>query len=193
MNTDTWIIEYRSPTFKSSIFFVWYTDTDENSTDRFLTFKTGEIFSTTSLTDIKSSVIANFGEINEFDNLSHWLNDFDDSAPPPTIYDLDSAFQCILSKDLNIETIECLANFVNLFGDYVHQDERNKHLQIYSDNEFIREVWEYYYNFIFWPRFNDSEKFKTWDRPPLVIDTIKLMDGLEQLIKRFEAVIRVTR
>ena len=193
MNTDTWIIEYRSPAFKSSIFLVWYTDTDENSTDKLLTFKTGEIFSTILLTDLKSSIIENFGEINKFDNLSRWLNDFDDSAPPPTIYDLDSVFQCILSRDLNIETIECLANFVNLFGDYVHQDERNKHLQLYSDNEFIREAWEYYYNFIFWPRFNDSEKFKAWDRPPLIIDTIELLESLEQLIKRFEAVIRITR
>lgn len=36
---STWIIKYCSTSFESSLFMIWYTDTDENSTDRLLSFK----------------------------------------------------------------------------------------------------------------------------------------------------------
>ena len=56
----TWIIEYRSSIFEMPIFLIWYTDTDENSTDRILTFQTRQIFASSSLASIKEEIINNF-------------------------------------------------------------------------------------------------------------------------------------
>lgn len=194
MSIDAWIIEYCSPTYTSSIFFVWYTDNDENSTDKLLTLKSGEIFSTNTLSDIKASIIEHFDEISKFDHLTDWLNSFTDTtSPEPSMYNVNDAYKCVLAEDFTIHTLECLTNYFNLVGDYMYQDERNRHLQDSLDNEFIKEVWEYFYNYIFWPRFNDKEKFESWDRPPLVIDTTKLLNGIEQLIKHFESNVRIVR
>jgi hypothetical protein len=187
MSTNTWIIEYRSPRIKQPIYFLWYTDTDENSTDRLFTFRTGEIFAASSLPDIKKIITANFTIINEFDKLQQWLDEFDSTVPPElTFCDINTTYQSVKAEKFDIKTLECLTNFINLFGDYVNQDPGNEYLRIFSDNEFVREAWDYFYNFTFWPRFNDKEKFETWDRPPFITDTKDLIDGIDQLIKNFE-------
>jgi len=192
MSIDAWIIEYCSPAYASSIFFVWYTDNDEKNTDKLLTLRSGEIFATCTINDIKAGILTHFDEINTFDHLTDWLNSFtDDRVPEPTMYNVNDAYKGLLAKDFSADTLECITNFINLVDDYKHQDERNEYLQTFLGNEFIREVWEYYYDCIFWPRFSDKEKFEAWDRPPLVIDTANLVEGFEQLVERFERNIRI--
>ena len=29
-----------------------------------------------------------------------------------------------------------------------------------SENKFIRKAWDYYYNYVFWPKFNDKDGSK---------------------------------
>lgn len=80
-----------------------------------------------------------------------------------------------------------MTNFINLFGDYVYQNDNNKHLKPLVDNKHIRKAWDYYYDYIFWPRFNDKDRFEAWERPPFKVNVVKLLQGFEELIRSFEA------
>jgi hypothetical protein len=191
---STWIIKYCSETFESPLFLVWYTDTDENSTDRILTYKSGEIFAVNSLTNLKAAILASFDNLVVSENFNYWLDNFNDlEIIENCIYDLVSIENSISKDNLDISTIESFANFVNLYGDFIEQDERNANLQVYADNELIKEVWDYFYDFIFWPRFNDKEKFEAWDRPPLVIDTKELFVKLKDIKITFDDNIKPTK
>jgi hypothetical protein len=184
---STWIIKYCSDTFDSPLFLVWYTDTDQNSTDRLLTYKSGEIFAVKSLTNLMAIISSSIDKLTEFEYLNFWLDNYNDlKITEYCTYDLTKIVGEIDKNNLDIEIIEGFANFVNLFGDFINQDERNANLQVFADNELIKEVWDYFYNFIFWPRINDKEKFETWNIPPLVIDTKELLSKLKDIIKSFD-------
>jgi hypothetical protein len=184
---SVWVIKYFSNSFDIPLFFVWYTDTDENSTDRLLTYKSGQIFATTSLTGFKTTLLSEINKLTVFENLNPWLENFKDTeAVEYCTYDLNSVTSNIENNNLDIATIEAFANFINLFGDFVNQDDRNNHLQVHADNQLIKETWDYYYNYIFWPRFNDKLKFEVSDRPSLSIDTNDLLRGLNNIIKIFD-------
>jgi hypothetical protein len=190
---STWIIKYCSATFDSPLFLVWYTDTDENSTDRLLTYKSGKIFAVKSLTNLKTTILASIDNLVVSENLSYWLDNFNNlEILESCTYDLKLIENSICKVNLDISTIESFTNFVNLYGDFIEQDERNANLQVYADNELIKEVWNYFYDFIFWPRFNDKEKSEAWDRPPLVIDTKELLVKLKDIIKTFDDNIKPT-
>jgi hypothetical protein len=190
---STWIIKYCSTGFESPLYLIWYTDTDENSTDRILTYKSGEIFAVKSLTNLKTTIFASFDNLIVSINLSQWLDNFNNlEIIENCTYDLKSIEISIIQGNLDIPTIESFANFINLYGDFIEQDERNSMLQVYADSKLIKEVWNYFYEFIFWPRFNDKEKFEAWDRPPLVIDTKQLLSKLKDIIKTFDDNIKQT-
>lgn len=190
---STWIIKYCSTGFESPLFIVWYTDTDENSTDRLLAFKNGEIFAVTSLTNFKATILSSVDKLIEFENLNSWLDNFNDlEVIEYCTYDLISIENEIKKDNLDISTIEDFANFINLFGDFINQDERNTSLKVFADDELIKETWDYYYEYIFWPRFNNKEKFEAWDRPKLKIDTKKLLEKLNDMVKTFDNNFRQT-
>ncbi len=79
-----------------------------------------------------------------------------------------------------------------MYGDFINQSDTNSHLQVYADNELIRQTWDYYYEIIYWPRFNDKKKFEASDKPQLVIDTKALLLKLNDVIKTFEHNIKLT-
>ena len=184
---STWVIRYCSTSFEHPLFLVWYTDTDENRTDRLLTYKSGEIFAVTSLTNLKTRILSSADKLLEFENLNSWLDNFCDlEVKECCTYDLVSIENEIDKNHLDIGTIEAFADFINLYGDFVNQEKRNEPLQVYADNELIRKTWDYFYNYIFWPRFNDKEKFEAWDRPKLVIDSKELLVKLKDILKAFD-------
>lgn len=189
---STWIIKYCSATFDRPLFLIWYIDTDENSSDRLLTYKNGEIFAVKSLTNLKATVSSSIDKLTEFENLNSWLANFGNLVVTENCtYDLISIINEIGKNNLDISTIEGFANFINLYGDYIEQDERNRNLQVYVDNELIKDVWNYFYNHIFWPRFDDKEKSETWDRPKLEIDTLELLDKLNEVVKTLDSKIKL--
>lgn len=186
-NTDVWILKYCPLFNKIPVYLLWYTDTDKESTDRLFTFKTGQIFATNSLNDLKNIIVQNYAVINEFENLNIWLNDFDNQVSSKvTIYDINKIYNAIKVQNFEIEILEELTNFINLFGDYVHQNDNNKYLKPLTDNEYIGKAWDYYYDSVFWPRFNDKQQFEAWERPPFKVNAMKLTQGLEELIRCFE-------
>lgn len=186
-NTDVWILKYYPLLDDVPVFLLWYTDTDMESTDKLFTFKTGQIFATNSLNDLKNIIVQNYAVIKEFENLNIWLNDFDNQVSSQLIiYDIKKIYNAVKVQNFEIEILEGLTNFINLFGDYVYQDHSNKNLKPLVDNKSIRKAWDYYYNYVFWPRFNDKDRFEAWERPPFKVNGVKLAQGLEELIRCFE-------
>jgi hypothetical protein len=111
-SNDVWIIEYHPFSQPAPIFLVWYTDTDEESTDKLFTIKTGEIFATHSLSDLKNTIVQNLSILNQFDNLSNWLNDPDDRAHlEVTTYNINKLYKAITNKQFDIEVLEELTKF----------------------------------------------------------------------------------
>jgi hypothetical protein len=190
----TWIIKYCSTSFDKPLFLVWYTNTDEDSTSRLLTYKNGQIFAGETLENLKEHILSSLDELVEFENLNAWLDNFSDIAVKAyCTYDLIAIDNEIAKHNLDIETIEGFANFVNLFDDFVHQNPKNANFKVHIDHKLVKKMWKYFYNFIFWPRFNDSEKFEAWDRPPLVIDKKKLLTVLKDLIQTFDDNVEVVK
>jgi hypothetical protein len=178
---STWVIKYCSTSLDSPLFLIWYSKTDEPGIDSLLTYKSGEIFVIKSLADLKSNILASLENLNIFDRLDSWLDNFNNlEIKEYSTYDLISIENNIKKNILDIPTIEGIANFINLYLDFLEQDEKNTELQVYSDHKLIKKTYNYFYNYIFWPRFNDSEKFKKWDRPQLVIDKKKIIDKSEK-------------
>lgn len=186
-NNAIYILKYCSQNFNNPLYLIWYTDNDEIATNRLLTFKTGEIFTTTSFTNLKKTITQEKDNLYDSDNILKRLDDFKPSEDTiDSVYDLDFVITCLNNKNLDIPTIEDFATFINLYDDFIHQDVKNSHLQIHRENILVREVWDYYYEFIFWPRFNDKTKFEVWNRPPLVINSQELAIKLKEIIDTFE-------
>jgi hypothetical protein len=183
----TWILKYLSPAEVEPLYLIWYTDVDELSTDRFMTFKTGDIFSTKSLKTIKESIKKQIDSLQEFHNLHPWLDSFNNlEIAEDAVFDMKSVLVSIERNDLDIQKIAALIDFINLVRDFSDQEEANNHLRSYTEEKVIEKIWDYYYDTIFWPRFNDAEKFKTWDRPSLLINTTRLLEKLKDMITVFE-------
>ncbi|WP_431167731.1 hypothetical protein [Tenacibaculum halocynthiae] len=190
---STWIFKYHSENFTKPLFLIWYRDNDLNKTEKILTHKNGDFFTTTSLIELKEKLYNERNELIAPDHIHLWLTAIKEIKAVESInYNLLSVITDLEKGILEEKTIEGFAEFINLFDDFIHQDKKNNHLQIYIDNGLIREVWEYYYEFIFWPRFNDQEKYDSWDRPKLEVNIPKLVEEFKNVILKFEESIKIT-
>jgi hypothetical protein len=190
---STWIIKYCSTTFKLPLFLVWYTDNDEGSTTKIMTNKSGNIFATNSLVHLKNKVKSDIEDLIVCDNIISWLENFGNlELVESCTFDIPELENEIVKNNLNIPTIESFANFINLFDDFVNQDLKYAKLQTYIDNELVKETWDYFYKYIFWPRFNDNEKFAELDIPKLKIDSKELLIKLKEVTKTFDDQIKLT-
>jgi hypothetical protein len=185
-NYSVWILQYSSDTLKNPVFLVWYNDIYEDN-NKLLTFRSGQVFSTTDLPNIKSQLDAQISDLLTMGKIEPWINKLDQFQPTASpIYDIDALCNAIKNKRLNASTLNDLSNFINLFDDLSCQDAPYKYLKAYRENEYVQAAWEYYYDYIFWPKFNDPDKDKTWKRPALKIDHLKLLDGVLEMRAQFE-------
>tara|TARA_R110001606_G_scaffold216566_1_gene364482 strand:- start:254 stop:883 length:630 start_codon:yes stop_codon:yes gene_type:complete len=191
---STWIIKYCSTTFPKSIFMIWYRDNDENETENILSYKNGEIFAANTLIELKERLKLENNELIKSENINQWLeNTKEVKIIESSTYDLISIVTNIKNNILDEKTIEGFADFINLFDDFINQDEKNNYLQVYFDDEIIKKTWDYYYEFIFWPKFKDKEKFKLWYQPKLEIDMEELLSKFEAVVHEFEKKIKNDR
>ncbi|WP_299213628.1 hypothetical protein [uncultured Dokdonia sp.] len=182
---STWIIKYCSENFDKPIFMIWYRDNSE--TEHILSYKNGGIFTSKTLVELRKKIQSEKNELFNSENINQWLeNTKEMEMVESSTYDLISVINNLKENILDIKTTEGFADFISLFDDYINQDEKNNYLQKYIDNELIKKTWKYYYKFIFWPRFNDKEKFELWNRPKLEIDKIKLLTKFKDVVLKFE-------
>ncbi|MFV0419541.1 MAG: hypothetical protein ACK5KT_12540 [Dysgonomonas sp.] len=175
-----WLLEYKSSSFEQSLFLIWYTDIDRNETDKFLTTKENKILAFTSFDEeiVKSSL--------------KWVN-FPITIERPNIIDIDKIKKNIELDNLDDSTIEALADFINLFEDFVYQNDKNKLLEKYLKDNNIDSTWRYFYDYIFFPRFNDRDEYMKWNKPKLEINNQYLLDSLVQLVSVFENTFKVIK
>ncbi len=186
-NYSTWIIKYSSENFEKPIYLVWYNDLDKNATDKILTYKTGEIFGLRSLVNFKEQIVANLESLIININLIPWLKSFSNlEINEYYYYELINLENKIKNNGLSISLIEQIVNFINLFNDYVLQDENHKALIVYSENELIKKIWENYYKNIFLAKLNKDDKFQTNTKTEFNLDSNKLSVALIKMIKAFD-------
>lgn len=189
---SSWIIKYVSETYSSPIYFIWYADHDEGNNNKILTYKNGEIFSTHNLKKLNTKIIAEIDNLNICKNISLWLNNFGDLEIEEFCTYNISKLQIEISKgNLEIQILESFVNFINLLGDLAYQDFRYVTFKKYLENETIRETWNHFYDNIFWPRFQNREKFDLEEQPLIKIDNIELLNTLNEMVRVFEACIKV--
>ncbi|WP_221392986.1 hypothetical protein [Dyadobacter sp. NIV53] len=189
---STWVVKYASPAYEHPLYLVWYTDTDEDQTDRLLSFRTGQIFASESLNSFKEIILAEKSNLVVFDNLHGWLENFDIWEPVKFYtYDVRFIINSVDQEDFNLNFFGDFVNLVNMYGDYINQDSRNSYLQVYADDELIRQVWNYFYDNIFWPGYSNNNNDEPFDIPPLDIDISLLAIKVKELIKMIEYNIKI--
>ncbi|MEG1665470.1 hypothetical protein [Chryseobacterium sp.] len=183
-----WIIKYISPNFVDGIYLVWFTDNDAESTDKLLTFENGKIFSSTKIEHIKQEVFAKKNVIENYERIISWLNEeINNDSIEDNFYDIKFLLDQIEQNNFPIDVIELFTNYINLFGDYARQDEKNNFLLMFERQSLIQKLWNYYYEAIFWPRFNNKKEFEKSKPAPLEIDKSELHLQLSEIINEFDS------
>lgn len=183
-----WIIKYISPNFVDGIYLVWFTDNNAESTDKLLTFENGKIFSSTKIEHIKQEVFAKKNEIENYERIISWLNEeINNDSIEDNFYDIKFFLDQIEQNNFSIDIIELFTNYINLFGDYARQDEKNNFLLMFERQSSIQKLWNYYYEAIFWPRFNNKKEFEKSKPAPLEIDKSELHLQLSEIINEFDS------
>ena len=191
---EAYIIKYNSGKFHENIYLIWFTDNDLNSTDKLLTLKNGKIFYTNNLENLHQELHQIKDEIENSEQIICWINrerqNNSNKNSDDIFYNTNWLINQIEQDNFSIETIELYANFINLFGDFARQNSKNKYLEQYENNETIKYLWTYYYEAIFWPRFNDKKKFQNTKLPMLEIDKVELKIKLREIIDEFDKKIK---
>lgn len=184
---STWVIKYCSPTFNNPLFLIWYTDTDKNSTDKLLTYKNGKIFATDSLNDLKSKLRSENKDLIWFDNLNIWLENSNNlAAVEYCTYDLISLTNELDAGNMNDTLLGDFIDFINLYRDFVNQHPNNLHLRVYSHSNALKKIWNYYYDFTFWPLYGKPDEAQHSKKPKLGISSKKIASLLKELQRTFE-------
>ncbi|RIV20408.1 hypothetical protein DYU11_20380 [Fibrisoma montanum] len=187
------VISYTSPRWPNPLFLIWYTDTDEDSTDRLLTDQAGNMIATESIPELISTLQVQLTLPEQF---IAWLTRIEGLEPSVAIiYDTQALAALIANKKVDLSTLERLVDWRNLFGDFAYQDEQNSYLLPYHDDPLLKQASDYYYNYDFWPRYNTKSKGQTvrWRRPPLEIDIALLLEKLLVTIDQFDARINLVK
>lgn len=183
-----WIIKYKSPEFIEGIYLIWYTDS--NGIDQFLTLDNGKIFMAMSLKNLPAEIIHPSLPVENHEKIISWLNrEFTADQKEITednFFDLHLLLKELELDVYSIETIENFTNFINLFGDYARQSKKNSFLLAYENNGSINELWTYFYEAIFWPRFHDKENFDPGKLPPLKVNKQALFEKFKEIVSVFD-------
>jgi hypothetical protein len=121
-----------------------------------------------------------------------WLTDIEEvPLSVQTSYDMITLTNLLGDGKLTMSMLETVTHWRNMFGDFLYQDPQNRYLETLHDDPLIEQVWKYFYEFGFWPRYAKAGQSVRWHRPSLLIDTHHLLDRLSAMINAFDARIRL--
>jgi hypothetical protein len=167
---EKWLIKIKYSEFKQPIYLVWLTDTLDNETDKMLINSSGQIIGSKNPSVLFDFIQRTRHKLFDSRKTKGWARMVYDLPPKPTVtYNLDKFIGT--TKNLDQKNLEELANFINLFGDLI-TTTKDKGLNKLKNKKEINEVWEYYYNNVFWPKFNDPKQFKKIKVKPYKINPL---------------------
>ena len=157
-----------------------------------MTFENGKIFSSRKIENIKQEILAKKSEIENYQRIISWQNDeINNESTEDNLYNVKFLLNQIEQNNFSTDVIELFTNYINLFGDYARQDEKNNFLLKLENQSSIHKVWNYYYDVIFWPRFYNKKEFENSKPVPLEIDKTELHLQLSQIISEFDNQIQI--
>lgn len=130
--------------------------------------------------------------IENYERIISWLNEeINNDSIEDNFYDIKFLLDQIEQNNFPIDVIELFTNYINLFGDYARQDEKNNFLLMFERQSLIQKLWNYYYEAIFWPRFNNKKDFENSKPASLEIDKSELHLQLSEIINEFDSHIQI--
>jgi hypothetical protein len=184
-----WLIKIKYTDFKSPIYLVWLTDTLDNEDDKILTNANGQLIASNKADLLVNYIIATKHKLFDSRLTRTWAKKIKGIKPKPFVtYNFDKVLAT--KKTIDKDGLEEIANFINLFTDLITTTGDSK-LEGLRRKKDLKAIWEYYYNNIFWPKFNDPKKFRTF-KVKAYKNNLKLQLTLQKMthefVKRIEIV-----
>ncbi|RPD50090.1 hypothetical protein DNI29_04645 [Hymenobacter sediminis] len=177
-----WIIEYVPYSHEKSVFVVWYTDFEDDDNDKLLVYNDEKIFGTSNIKSMYEMVLKEQQNLAVSTQISNWLQCFGEIMPKADVcFDANSIIGSILNSELNTCKLDELVKIINFYEDYIYQIGIE-----YDREENVKEIWNYYYDVIFWPRFNSNNKIDLVDQFPLQTDQEALGRAMLSMVRFFE-------
>ena len=187
---ETWIIQYISARFESPLYMVWLSDTTDDK-DKFILSKENKIIAATTPMRMLDAMKDLEIEFPDNEKTKDWLIRAYLSDPAPfSVLDIKLIEESISRKDMNHTFLEEGINFINIFGDLGHQLDDEDLLDLTWDNA-ARDLWDFYYDNIFWPRWGHEDTFDETKVPKFEPDYEELKEDFEVLIQEFESRIEI--
>lgn len=181
-----WIIEYSSDNYLRPVFFIWFTDNSKEEIDQLFVDKTQKIIIANSKKELLKIILTNPIKIKDSDRMKKWLDEsLNYSEISSTKYDLMGLEHKILSNELEPKDFGDIVNFINLYEDYQFQLGKEKEKSNSRKNG-LSELWDYYYEEIFWKKFNQAPQNKNHPNS-LIIDYVKLTKQFSKVVNEFES------
>lgn len=180
LNHKKWLTRIRYADFGRPIYVIWLTDTSDNDDDKMLTNSNGQIIAAKNPKTLIDYILKTKDKLFDSRQTKAWARKVKGIKPKiAASYDLDQINS--LTKRIDQGGLEEVSNFVNLFTDLITTTKADKLERLRRRRE-VKTIWEYYYNFVFWPRFNDPKKFKSFRVRPFKTDP-KLQATLQKMTK----------
>jgi hypothetical protein len=188
---EIWPIGYQSPHWPTPLLLIWYTDRLESQLDRLLTDSAGNILASKSWANLISS-LRDLAPLTHAEPFTSWLSGIEEvPLSVQTSYDMITLTNLLGDGKLTMPMLETVTHWRNMFGNFLYQDPQNSYLEPYYEDPLLNQVWEYYYEVGFWPRYAKAGQSVRWRRPPLLIDKPLLLERLSAMINAFDARIRL--
>lgn len=185
----TWIHQYVSERFDSPLYHIWLSDStnEDDRTDKFVLSKDNKIITATSPMRLLNAVKDLEIPFPDDEKTKAWLIRAFLSDPAPSgVYDIKLIEASVLGKDMSQDFIEEAVNFINLFGDLGHQLGDEELINLTYDNS-VRDLWDFFYDNTFWPRWGHEDTFDESKVPKFEPDYEELKEDFDVLIQEFES------
>jgi len=177
-----WIIRIDSEEFERPVHLIWLSDSLDDFKDKILILPNGNLIGSFTTKGLINYVSKTKNEIFDKRKTKAWtkrIKGFRTKVSTVNNFDLLTPSGKFIDK----VKIEGIAHFINLFTDLVDSTKDSKLERLRGKKE-IKEIWEHFYTYIFWPRFNDAKKYKTF-KAKRFANNLKLQRTLKKMTDEF--------
>lgn len=161
----------------------------DNEYDKILTNANGQLIGSSKADLLVKYILGTKYKFFDSRLTKAWARKIKGIKPRPFVtYDFDKVLST--KNTIDKDGLDEIANFINLFTDLITTTNETK-LEGFRRKKDLKEIWDYYYNNIFWPKFNDPKKFKK-TKIKGYKNNLKLQSTLQKMtdefVKRIEIV-----